>query len=100
VILAGGVGSRFWPVSTPARPKQLLPLASAQPLIRDTVDRILPLVPAERLRILTGAHLAAPFWAPSPSWASRTCCWSRAPPAPLPSLPGPPPSWSAATPTP
>jgi mannose-1-phosphate guanylyltransferase len=58
VILAGGVGSRFWPVSTPARPKQLLPLASDQPLIRDTVDRILPLVPQERLRILTGAHLA------------------------------------------
>jgi mannose-1-phosphate guanylyltransferase len=61
VILAGGVGSRFWPVSTPARPKQLLPLASEQPLIRDTVDRILPLVPAERLRILTGGHLAAPL---------------------------------------
>ncbi|HYW05534.1 MAG TPA: sugar phosphate nucleotidyltransferase, partial [Longimicrobium sp.] len=61
VILAGGVGSRFWPVSTPARPKQLLPLASDQPLIRDTVDRILPLVPAERLRILTGAHLADPI---------------------------------------
>ena len=61
VILAGGVGSRFWPVSTPARPKQLLPLGSAQPLIRDTVERILPLVPAERLRILAGAHLAAPL---------------------------------------
>ena len=37
VILAGGVGSRFWPVSTPARPKQLLPLASDRPLIRDTI---------------------------------------------------------------
>lgn len=58
VILAGGVGSRFWPVSTPSRPKQLLPLASDQPLIRDTVDRIVPLVPQERLRILTGEHLA------------------------------------------
>jgi mannose-1-phosphate guanylyltransferase len=63
VILAGGVGSRFWPVSTPARPKQLLPLASEQPLIRDTVERILPLVPAERLRILTGGHLAGPILA-------------------------------------
>lgn len=61
VILAGGVGSRFWPVSTPARPKQILPLASDQPLIRDTVDRILPLVPQDRLRILTGAHLADPI---------------------------------------
>jgi len=61
VILAGGVGSRFWPVSTPARPKQLLPLGSERPLLADTVDRILPLVPAERLRILTGEHLAAPI---------------------------------------
>ncbi len=61
VILAGGVGSRFWPVSTPARPKQILPLASAQPLILATVERILPLVPQERLRILTGAHLADPI---------------------------------------
>jgi mannose-1-phosphate guanylyltransferase len=61
VILAGGVGSRFWPVSTPARPKQLLPLASERPLVRDTVDRIVPLVPEERLRILTGAHLAEPL---------------------------------------
>lgn len=61
VILAGGVGSRFWPVSTPGRPKQLLPLASERPLVRDTVDRIVPLVPQERLRILTGGHLAAPL---------------------------------------
>lgn len=61
MILAGGVGSRFWPVSTPSRPKQLLPLASEQPLIRDTVDRITPLVPPERLRILTGERLAGPI---------------------------------------
>ncbi|MDB4947391.1 MAG: hypothetical protein JWM27_40 [Gemmatimonadetes bacterium] len=61
MILAGGVGSRFWPVSTPSRPKQLLPLASDRPLVEDTVARILPLVPQERLRILTGAHLAGPI---------------------------------------
>lgn len=61
VILAGGVGSRFWPASTPSLPKQLLPLGSDRPLIRDTVDRILPLIPAERLRILAGAHLAPPL---------------------------------------
>ena len=60
-MLAGGVGSRFWPVSTPARPKQLLPLASAQPLICDTIDRVLSLVPTERIRVLTGAHLAEPI---------------------------------------
>lgn len=61
VILAGGVGSRFWPASTPSHPKQLLPLAGPKPLIRETVDRILPLVPQERLRILTGNHLADPI---------------------------------------
>ncbi len=59
--MAGGVGSRFWPVSTPARPKQLLPLASDQPLICDTVDRIRSLVPLERVRILTGPHLSEPI---------------------------------------
>lgn len=61
MILAGGVGSRFWPVSTPGRPKQLLPLASERPLIVDTVDRALGLVPRERLRILTGEHLVGPI---------------------------------------
>lgn len=63
VILAGGIGSRFWPASTPRRPKQLLRLASDQPLIRDTVDRIAPLIPVDRLRILTGQTLAEPITA-------------------------------------
>ncbi len=67
VILAGGIGSRFWPVSTPARPKQVLPLAGDRPLVVDTVERILPLVPRERLRILAGEHLAAAFSAVLPS---------------------------------
>lgn len=58
MILAGGVGSRFWPVSTPARPKQLLPLVGDAPLIRQTVTRIAPLVPAARIRILTGQRMA------------------------------------------
>ena len=60
-VLAGGVGSRFWPVSTPERPKQLLPLAGDRPLISDTVERAQALVPAERIRILAGEHLAIPF---------------------------------------
>jgi mannose-1-phosphate guanylyltransferase len=66
VILAGGIGSRFWPASTPSRPKQLLKLGSERALIRDTVDRILPLVPQERLRILTGEQLAGPILAALP----------------------------------
>ena len=58
VILAGGVGSRFWPLSTPSRPKQLLPLASEQPLLRDTLDRLGPLVPPSRSLVLTNEQLA------------------------------------------
>lgn len=61
LILAGGIGSRFWPVSTPARPKQLLPLGSDRPLIVDTVERARALVPDERIRVLAGEHLIGPF---------------------------------------
>ncbi|NNF14962.1 MAG: mannose-1-phosphate guanylyltransferase [Gemmatimonadetes bacterium] len=60
-VLAGGIGSRFWPASTRERPKQLLPLASDRPLIVDTVERARALVPDDRIRILAGDHLAGPF---------------------------------------
>ena len=56
-ILAGGVGSRFWPASTRAKPKQLLPLATSEPMVVDTVNRALKLVSPERIRILAGEHL-------------------------------------------
>ncbi len=59
VILAGGVGSRFWPLSTPQRPKQLLPLVGTRPLLAETADRMRPLIPAERTLVLTNATLAA-----------------------------------------
>jgi mannose-1-phosphate guanylyltransferase len=58
VILAGGVGSRFWPVSTPTRPKQLLPFATGHSLILDTVQRARTLAPDERIRVLAPEHLA------------------------------------------
>ena len=58
VVLAGGVGSRFWPLSTAARPKQFLPLAGGESLLVETVRRILPLVPAERVLIVTSRGLA------------------------------------------
>lgn len=57
VVLAGGVGSRFWPLSTPERPKQLLPLVSGQPLLVEAVERLAPIVPAERVLILTNPSL-------------------------------------------
>ncbi len=66
VILAGGVGSRFWPVSTPERPKQLLPLVTSESMLRDTIDRVSPLAPPERTLILTNASLAATIRARAP----------------------------------
>ena len=60
-VLAGGIGSRFWPASTPRRPKQLLPLASDKPLVVDTVNRALGLVPKERIRILASDRLREPI---------------------------------------
>lgn len=59
VILAGGIGSRFWPLSTPDRPKQFLPLLSDQPMLRDTIDRLLPVAPASQMFVLTNAELVA-----------------------------------------
>ena len=61
VVLAGGVGSRFWPISTPAQPKQLLPLATDVPLLTDALARLAPLVPPTRTLILTNAGLVAPI---------------------------------------
>ena len=58
VILAGGVGSRFWPLSTPRRPKQLLALVTDSPLLFDSVQRLTPLVPYERILILASASIA------------------------------------------
>lgn len=58
VVFAGGIGSRFWPLSTPRRPKQVLPLVNERPLIADTVSRLSPLVPAERVLVVTSADIA------------------------------------------
>jgi mannose-1-phosphate guanylyltransferase len=58
VILAGGRGERFWPVSTARRPKQLLALTSRQPMLSEAVHRLQPLIPPERVIIVTNAELA------------------------------------------
>jgi mannose-1-phosphate guanylyltransferase len=57
VVLAGGVGSRFWPLSTPERPKQMLSLVGERPLLEESVRRLRPLVDPSRVLILTNATL-------------------------------------------
>jgi mannose-1-phosphate guanylyltransferase len=56
-VLAGGSGTRFWPLSTSRTPKQLLPLTGATPLLTQTVRRLSGLVPPERVLIITATHL-------------------------------------------
>lgn len=53
LILAGGVGTRLWPRSRRNRPKQLLSLVGEQSLLQMTVDRIRPIIPPERVFIMT-----------------------------------------------
>ena len=59
VIMAGGKGARFWPRSREKMPKHLLDILGERTIIRETVDRIRPLVPAERTLIVTGRSHAA-----------------------------------------
>ncbi len=57
VIMAGGAGTRFWPESRLARPKQLLPLASDRSMLQMTVDRLGDLAQPQNTYILTAAAL-------------------------------------------
>ena len=59
LILAGGSGERFWPLSRRARPKQLLRLVSKRTLLEETVARLDGFVPRERILILTNAEQEA-----------------------------------------
>ena len=53
LIMAGGSGERFWPLSTPKKPKQLLSLFSNKSMIRETINRILPIVEVKKIFIAT-----------------------------------------------
>jgi mannose-1-phosphate guanylyltransferase len=57
-IIAGGSGTRFWPLSTPSHPKQFLPLAGPSPLLVEAVERLTDVVARERVLIVTGAGVA------------------------------------------
>ncbi|HTY85904.1 MAG TPA: sugar phosphate nucleotidyltransferase [Candidatus Acidoferrum sp.] len=53
IIMAGGRGERFWPVSRERRPKQLLTLLGQRSFLQQAVDRVLPLVPAKNIFVIT-----------------------------------------------
>jgi len=55
VIMAGGTGTRFWPLSTAEKPKQFLKLFDDRSLLQKSYDRIADLIPPERIVILTNA---------------------------------------------
>ena len=57
VIMAGGIGSRFWPMSTEERPKQFIDvLGVGRTLIQMTLDRFRGICPMENVWIVTNAH--------------------------------------------
>ncbi len=57
LIMAGGRGARFWPRSRRARPKQCLSLDGGPTLLQNTVARLAPLVPPERILVVTGPDM-------------------------------------------
>lgn len=57
VIMAGGVGERFWPYSRQSRPKQILELFGTKPLIKSAVDKLRPLLSPDRVYISTNKTL-------------------------------------------
>lgn len=58
-VLAGGSGTRFWPLSSPDRPKQLLPLAADRVLLQQAVDRLSGVVEPDHIFVITAERLAA-----------------------------------------
>lgn len=56
LIMAGGKGTRFWPLSTEEKPKQFLNLIGEDTMIQMTVNRIKPIIPIERIFVCTGTR--------------------------------------------
>jgi mannose-1-phosphate guanylyltransferase len=57
VILAGGRGERFWPLSRTEHPKQLLHITSNKTMLQETIDRVKNLIPVERTLVVTGENI-------------------------------------------
>jgi mannose-1-phosphate guanylyltransferase len=55
VVMAGGAGERFWPLSRRQRPKQLLAITGARTMIQEAVQRLAPVIPRQRVMVVTHA---------------------------------------------
>lgn len=75
VIMAGGSGTRFWPLSRQARPKQCLALGTPEPLIVETSKRLTPLIDYDRQHIVAGRTLEAPLQTLFSNWTSTQFIW-------------------------
>ena len=101
VILAGGIGSRFWPLSRSQYPKQVLRLLGSESMIQSTIERLLPRIPLERMAggdqcrpggTVISLELRRKGWEnlrlcwsprgaiPRPRWGWPQPCWERRPP--------------------
>ena len=67
LIMAGGSGTRLWPLSRKDRPKQSLSLIEERTMFQVTVSRLQPLIPVERVHVVTNAQMAAIFKEQVPS---------------------------------
>ena len=59
LVIAGGRGTRFWPVSRRSHPKQCISFAGRTALLEQTIERLLPLIPVERILVGTGRDMEA-----------------------------------------
>ncbi|MFT3786631.1 MAG: sugar phosphate nucleotidyltransferase [Tepidisphaeraceae bacterium] len=85
VIMAGGSGTRLWPLSREHLPKQLLPVVKGKSLLRLSFDRLRAMLPAERIFVCTASAFREEISAPFPSFRRRTCSanrWAATPPTP------------------
>ncbi len=68
VIMAGGSGTRFWPLSRKSRPKQFLPIVSRKTMLEETVARLLPIIPWRDLYAVANLEQTKAIQDILPSW--------------------------------